>query len=65
MPKAHGCDDKSVRRCITGLDIIDLEKLGGVVSEDLKSRFRLLEGTEHYLRLSDGDLQREVSKIQF
>ena len=48
----HDANDKTVRRCITGLDWI---KEGESTSGDLKDRFGRLGGTDHYLR----ELRRE------
>ena len=44
----YGVNDKSVRKCIAGLDLIEHEDKG-LPSEDLRERFRNLGGTDRYV----------------
>ena len=48
----HGLNDRTVRRCIVGLDLV---KAGEAPSDDVRDRFERLGGTDHYLH----DLRRD------
>lgn len=53
--EAHGCDDKTVRRCIVGVDILTREGRNEEIPDELTDRYERLKGTATYL----ADLRRE------
>lgn len=52
--EAHGCDDKTVRRCIVGVDILTREGRDEEIPDELTDRYERLKGTASYL----ADLRR-------